>query len=111
MQDRLRIASKAVTPASINKATWEQLQLAAKKGLQIVENFTIDSISKPTGARGYRTSPEILGPDSGQHSSEWDLIWLATGVKPDVTQDPVLAEIMRLHPVQVRPQSICCYTI
>lgn len=48
----------------------------------------------------YRSQAWIVALSNGEH---WkgDMIWLATGCKLDVTQDPLLSEVMKEFPIQV----------
>lgn len=48
----------------------------------------------------YRSQAWCLSLSTGAHWSG-DMIWLATGCKLDVKQDPLLSEVMKEFPVQV----------
>lgn len=48
----------------------------------------------------YRSQAWSLSLSTGNHWTG-DMIWLATGCKLDVKQDPLLSEVMKEFPIQV----------
>lgn len=54
----------------------------------------------------YRSQAWSLSLSTGERWTG-DMIWLATGCKLDVRQDPLLSEVMREFPTQVGQTSKC----
>ncbi|XP_029283630.1 uncharacterized protein LOC115005809 isoform X2 [Cottoperca gobio] len=53
----------------------------------------------------YRSQAWSLSLSTGDHWTG-DMIWLATGCKLDVKQDPLLSEVMKEFPIQVGPHAV-----
>ncbi|KAF0042990.1 hypothetical protein F2P81_004327 [Scophthalmus maximus] len=101
LHKRLAMIRQARKGGAVTPEAYIQLQPFIRSGQVDVKTYC--QVSEASWC--YRSQAWSLSLSTGAHWTG-DMIWLATGCKLDVKQDPLLSEVIKEFPIQVGPHAV-----